>query len=147
MSYNAYHLVENTLSNLSTKGALKDESNGLSRSLIWIGDKANNSEGYESQNALILSKDAKANAIPKLEIKNPNVKCSHGSTIGQVNKEDIFYLMSRGLSKNEAIKLIVLGYFNSILNNILEIKDLKEKEDYEKYKEKIINTIEENINS
>lgn len=114
----AIHLSKETKSNLKAKGALKGYSKVLSRSIIKIEENAYDSNGYEKQDALILSENAEADAMPQLEIKNPNVKCSHGSTIGQIDKEKIFYLMSRGLDIEKAKKKIVEGYFNNTLELI-----------------------------
>ena len=98
----------------------------MSRSIIKIEEGASDSDGYEKQDALILSENAEADAMPQLEIKNPNVKCSHGSTIGQIDKEKIFYLMSRGLDIEKAKKKIVEGYFNNTLEQIENVK-IREK--------------------
>ena len=99
------HLSQQTHSNIITKGVLTDKAKGLSESLVKITKEAPHSNGFEQQDALVLSADAEADAIPMLEINNNEVKCSHGSTIGQVDKEKLFYLMSRGLSEKEAKKL------------------------------------------
>jgi len=122
----AIHISKETKSNLKAKGALKDYSKVLSRSIIKIEEGASDSDGYEKQDALILSENAEADAMPQLEIKNPNVKCSHGSTIGQIDKEKIFYLMSRGLDIEKAKKKIVEGYFNNTLEQIENVK-IREK--------------------
>jgi len=65
---------------------------------------------------LLLSDEAEADAIPNLEIHNHDVKCSHGSTVGQVDPEQLFYLMSRGLNEDEAKQKIVEGYFTPVLS-------------------------------
>lgn len=125
VSSNAHHIAAQTQSDLVTRGALTNNAHGLARSLIYIGKDAHDSQGYETQDALVLEEGVKIDAIPKLEIKNPDVKCSHGSTVGQVNKEDIFYLMSRGISKKAAERIIVLGYFESLVSQIKQ-KELQE---------------------
>ena len=126
ISCSAIHNSEKTYSSLETRGALKDNSKALSRSLIKINKDAADSKGYEKQDSIILDKNAEADAIPKLEIKNPNVKCSHGSTIGQIDSEKIFYLMSRGLNKETAKQKIVEGYFNKFIIT-LKNKEIREK--------------------
>lgn len=129
----AIHNSPETYAELLTKGVLDENANIVSRSLIKINQNASNSEGYEKQDALILSPEAKANAVPFLEINNHDVSCSHGSTIGQLDKEQVFYLMSRGLSELQAKKEIIKGYFEPMLRLI---KD-----------EKISEKIEKNLNN
>lgn len=119
------HIAENTSSNIITKGVLNDESKVLSRGLVRIEQNAYGSDGYENQEALLLSEKAEANAIPNLEINNHDVKCSHGSSVGQLDEEKIFYLQSRGLNKKQARKQIIEGYFMPILNLLEE--ELKNK--------------------
>lgn len=114
----ATHAEKSTKSDIITRSVALDTSRTLSRGLIKINDNANGSEGYEKQEALILNKDAQANAIPNLEIHNHDVKCSHGSTIGRIDEERLFYLMSRGIAQKDAIKLIIAGYFTPIVAQI-----------------------------
>ena len=118
------HNAKNTTSKIITKGVLNNESKALSRSLVKIKENASKSNGYEKQEALLLSEDAEADAIPYLEIDDDDVKCSHSSAVGQIDKEKIFYLMSRGLNKSEAKKKIIEGYFSPILE-LLSNKELK----------------------
>ncbi len=109
------HHAKKTQSDVLTKGVVNHHAKALSRGLIKIGPNAAGSNGYETQNALILTNTAEADAIPNLEIHNHDVKCSHGSTIGQVDKEKLFYLMSRSLSEDTAKKTLVEGYFTPTL--------------------------------
>ena len=129
------HKAPQTVSNILTKGVLNNEAKALSRGLVKIEENAFNSNGYEKQEALLLSDKAEADAIPNLEIHNHDVRCTHGSTIGQIDKEKIFYLMSRGLNEEEAKKQIVEGYFLPVLEMF---KD-------ESIKEKIHNSILESL--
>ncbi len=114
------HEGKNTTSNMITKGAVNDKARALSHGLVRIEENASGSNGYETQDALLLSDYAEADAIPNLEIKNNDVKCSHGSTVGQIDKDKIFYLMSRGLSEKQAKQKIIEGYFSQV---ILELND------------------------
>ena len=111
------HNSEETFSDILTKGVLSGSSRALSQGLVEIKHDAAKSEGYEKQEALLLDKDAEADAIPNLKIHNHDVKCSHGSSIGQIDEEKLFYLMSRGLSKKEAVKKMVEGYFAPVLDH------------------------------
>lgn len=112
------HLAKQTKSDILTRAAVLGSSKSVSRSLIKIGKNANGSEGYEKQEALILSPLAEADAIPNLEIHNHDVKCSHGSTIGQLDEEKLYYLMSRGLNRKQAIAAMIEGYFMPVIKAI-----------------------------
>jgi len=112
------HISPSTYSNIVTKGVIGDRAKALSRGLVKIGQQAAGSSGYEQQDALLLSDKAEADAIPNLEIHNHDVKCSHGSTVGQVDAEVLFYLMSRGLSEQQAKQQVVEGYFAPALEVI-----------------------------
>jgi len=112
------HQGRNTTSNILTKGVLDEQAKGLSRGLVRIEKDAAGSNGYEKQDCLLLSCDAEADAIPMLEINNHDVKCSHGSTIGSLDAEQMFYLRSRGLSEQQAKQKIIEGYFNPVLANV-----------------------------
>lgn len=105
------HQAPHTASDIVTKGVVSQRSKALSRGLVKIGQKAFSSKGYEQQDALLIGQQSEADAIPNLEIHNHDVTCSHGSTVGPLNFLDLFYLQSRGLSKKEATKMIIGGYF------------------------------------
>ncbi len=111
------HNAPRTYSDMVTKGVLNHEAKARSKGLIKIGKNAPESRGYEKQDTLLLSKQAQANAVPDLEIHNHDVKCSHGSTVGQVDETKLFYLMSRGLDETSAKQKIVEGYFTPILKH------------------------------
>ena len=115
ISTSSIHEGKATVSDIVTKGVITDEAKALSRGLVKINENASEANGYEQQDALLLSEKAEADAIPNLEINNNDVKCSHGSTIGQINKEQLFYLQTRGLTKKQAEKKIVEGYFSPII--------------------------------
>ncbi|MBS3136762.1 Fe-S cluster assembly protein SufD [Candidatus Woesearchaeota archaeon] len=120
------HKAPNTNSDILTKGVLNSQAKGLSRGLVRIEKNAYGSNGYEKQDCLLLSSEAEADAIPNLEINNHDVKCSHGSTIGQIDKEQLFYLMSRGLNEESAKKKIIEGYFAPVLD-MMQDQDAREK--------------------
>ncbi|MBN1792854.1 SufD family Fe-S cluster assembly protein [Candidatus Woesearchaeota archaeon] len=107
----AYHEAARTRSDLLSRGVVNDEAKALSRGMISIGDAAFGSEGYERQDALLLCDRSEADAIPNLEIRNHDVKCSHGSTVGQLDSEKIFYLLSRGINFEDAKRLMIKGFF------------------------------------
>ena len=116
----SHHLAPNTMSELQTKGVLKDHSRALSRGLVKMGNDSRGSSGHQRQDSLLLSGQAEADAIPKLEIENHDVKCSHGTTIGEPDKEKLFYMMSRGLSEEEAKMKIIEGYFSPVIERVVD---------------------------
>lgn len=109
------HLAMHTTSNIDFKVALKDEAVSFYQGIIYISEEAQKTEAHQTNKNLLLGSKAKADSIPKLEILADDVKCSHGATVGPVDKEQIFYLMSRGLSRAEAEELVVLGFFKQVL--------------------------------
>ncbi|MFT4312992.1 MAG: SufD family Fe-S cluster assembly protein [Candidatus Woesearchaeota archaeon] len=116
----AIHANRQTESDILTRGVIGDSAKALSQGLVKIEQNAWNSQGYETQDALLLSDTAEADAIPNLEIHNHDVSCSHGSTVGKIDEEQLFYMRSRGLPLNEAKLLIVKGYFTPILEQITD---------------------------
>lgn len=119
------HNAPNTYSDIFTKGALTDFSKCIYRGLVKIQKNASNSNGYQKQDTLLLSGGAAADSIPDLEIDNSDVKCSHGATIGRIDKEKLFYLQSRGLSKDEATKIYVKGFFEELIRK-MKIEKMRE---------------------
>lgn len=112
------HLVRNTSCLQDVRGVLKDNSESKYIGSIVIEEKASLTESFLDDAVLVLGNGTKNQADPVLEIKNNDVKASHGSTTGRINEEEIFYLTSRGLSKKESENLIVEGFFEKLLNQI-----------------------------
>lgn len=119
----AVHAAEFTKSDMFTRGAMNDKSKSVYRGVVKIQSNAANSNGYQKEDVILLSKNAEADAVPELKIDNNNVRCTHGATIGQLDKEKMFYLMSRGINEDIAKKIIVHGFFEQVLKKI-ENKDL-----------------------
>lgn len=117
ISLTAEHEGRNTYSLLNNKGILKS-ANSLIRGLVKINENAQDSNGYQKTEALMLDNKSKTTAIPDLKIHNDKVKCSHGATITRMDKEKLFYLQSRGLRKEEAEELLLKGFYNSVLKHI-----------------------------
>src|SRR4029077_18164780 len=88
------------------------------RGMIRVEEDAQRTNAYQENRNLILSDGAHADSIPGLEILANDVRCSHGATLGRVDREELFYLMTRGLSRSEAERLIVRGFFQDILDRI-----------------------------
>src|SRR5215217_3951517 len=123
------HISPNAHSDLLYKGALRDESLAVFSGLIRVEPGAQKTDAYQTNRNLILGTDeAMAVSLPNLEIMADDVKCSHGSTTGQVDATDLFYLMSRGIPRPEAEKLVVFGFFGEVTSRI-PLPGLKEKLD------------------
>jgi Fe-S cluster assembly protein SufD len=112
------HAAPNTTSDLFFKGVLADHSRAVWRGVIRVDKGAQKTDAYQENRNLLLSHDAHADSIPGLEIEANDVRCTHGATIGQIDKLQLFYLMSRGLSRVLAERLIVRGFFQPILDRI-----------------------------
>ncbi len=112
------HNAPNTTSDLLFKGALKDESRSVWQGMIRVLPNAQKTDGFQANRNLILSKDARADSIPGLEILANDVRCTHAATIGKLEEEPIFYLMSRGMTRADAERLIVVGFFDPIMERI-----------------------------
>ncbi|MEK7312740.1 MAG: SufD family Fe-S cluster assembly protein, partial [Chloroflexota bacterium] len=112
------HNVPHTTSDLLFKGALRDRSRSVWQGMIYVAPGAQKTDGYQANRNLVLSKAARADSIPGLEIMADDVRCTHGATVGQLDQEHIFYLMSRGMPRPEAEKLVVDGFFDPIMRRI-----------------------------
>ena len=112
------HLVPNTSSDLLFKGALKGNSRSVWQGMVFVAAGAQKTDGYQANRNLILSENARADSIPGLEISADDVRCSHGSTIGKIDPEPLFYLLSRGIPEKDAERLVVEGFFDPIMQRI-----------------------------
>ncbi len=112
------HLSPNTTSDLLFKGALVDNSRAVWQGMIYVAPGAQKTDGYQANRNLILSRNARADSIPGLEIQADDVRCTHGATVGKIDRDQVFYLRSRGIPKLEAERLIVEGFFDPIMQRI-----------------------------
>ena len=112
------HEVEHTTSDLLYKGALKERSRSEYSGLIRVAKGAQGTDAYQANRNIVLSEDAVARSIPQLEIEANEVRCTHGATVSPVEEEHIFYLMSRGIDRVTAQKLVVFGFFGDVLDRI-----------------------------
>ncbi|OGF16089.1 MAG: Fe-S cluster assembly protein SufD [Candidatus Eisenbacteria bacterium RBG_16_71_46] len=112
------HLADHTTSDLLIKGCLKDHARSVYQGLIQVSEGAQRTDAYQANRNLLLSDTARADSIPGLEILANDVRCTHGATIGNVDEEQMYYLMSRGLQRSEAQRLIVEGFFVPVLDRI-----------------------------
>lgn len=113
-----WHIAPYATSDLLFKGALKDRARTVFSGLIKVFPHAQRTDAYQANRNLILSPTARADTIPNLEIGANDVRCTHGATVGQVEEEYLFYLMSRGISRAEAVKLIVDGFFDEVIERV-----------------------------
>ena len=119
------HIAPNTTSDFAFKGALRDTASVVWRGMIKVEKNAQRTNAYQENRNLLLSEQAHADSIPGLEIEANDVRCTHGATVGQVDREQLFYLMARGLSRGEAERLIVRGFFTDLLDRI-ELEPVRE---------------------
>ena len=119
------HMAPNTTSDFAFKGALRDKSTAVWRGMIRVERDAQKTNAYQENRNLMLSPTTHAVPIPGLEILANDVRCTHGATVGRVDRDQLFYLMSRGLSHSEAERLIVRGFFEDVLARV-ELEPVRE---------------------
>lgn len=112
------HAAPNAFSDLLYKNALSDESRTIFSGMIKVDPVAQQTDAYQTNRNLLLDTRAEANSLPGLEILANDVKCSHGATTGQVDAEQLYYLLSRGIPKKKAQELLVFGFFEEIIDKI-----------------------------
>jgi Fe-S cluster assembly protein SufD len=119
------HMAPNTESDFAFKGALRENASAVWRGMIRVEEGAQKTNAYQENRNLLLSDTAHADSIPGLEIMANDVRCTHGATLGKVDREQLFYLMARGLSRAQAERLIVRGFFQDVLDRI-ELEPVRE---------------------
>jgi Fe-S cluster assembly protein SufD len=115
---NQLHKAPNATSDLLFKGALKDRARSVYQGYIKVYPQAQKTNAYQANRNLMLSKLARADSIPGLEIEADDVRCTHGATAGQIPDEYIFYLMARGIDRANAERMIVQGFFEEVIDRI-----------------------------
>ncbi|MEX2316369.1 MAG: Fe-S cluster assembly protein SufD [Pirellulales bacterium] len=120
LAYNTHqhHQAPYCKSDLLYKAALQDRSRTVWRGMIKVDRGAQRTDGYQRNDNLMLSRDARADSIPGLEIEADDVRCTHGSTSGRVDDMQVFYAMARGLTRREAVRMIVAGFFQQVFDRI-----------------------------
>lgn len=108
------HSSPRTTSNLLYKGAVKDKARSVYQGLIIARPGANGVDAYQKNNNLVLSDGARADSLPGLQIDNDDLKCSHGSTVGNLDPGQLFYLRSRGLGENAARRILIKGFCEEV---------------------------------
>jgi len=119
------HVAPNCTSDLLYKGALRDSSRGVYSGWVHVRKEAQKTNAMQTSRNILLSEHAFARSIPNLEIEANDVRCGHAASVGPVEEEQLFYLMSRGIPRHEAERLIVFGFFNEVLERIpvAEVRD------------------------
>ena len=112
------HEAQHTTSDLLFKNALYDQSRTVFAGLIEVKPGSHHTDSYQTCRNLLGSNEAEANAMPGLEIDADQVKCSHGSTSGQISDEEIFYLHARGIDAEAARQMISLGFLNESISRL-----------------------------
>jgi Fe-S cluster assembly protein SufD len=120
LCYNTHqhHEAPHCRSDLLYKAALQDESRTVWRGMIKVDPVAQRTDAYQRNDNLLLSPTARADSIPGLEIEADDVRCTHGSTSGRVDDEQLFYAMTRGYTRREAVRMIVAGFFQQVFDRI-----------------------------
>jgi len=115
---NLVHNSPDSSGSLTARGVLKDSSQSIFKGMVKIKKGAKNSHSYLAHHAMLLDKRARSDAIPGLDIDTNEVKATHSASVAQIDEEQIFYLMARGLPHDEARKLIIIGFFEPVLSRI-----------------------------
>ena len=112
------HLAPHCRSDLMYKGVLRDHGRAVYYGYIRVAEGAQKTDAYQTNRNMLLSSDARADSIPNLRIQANDVRCSHGSSVGQVGTDELFYLMSRGLTRSMAEELLVQGFTEDLLTRV-----------------------------
>lgn len=115
---NLIHNSPDSTSSTQARGVLKGESQSIFKGMIKIVNAAKNSRSYLAHHAMLLERTAKSDGVPSLEIDNNEVRATHSASVAQIDEEQLFYLMARGLSPDEAKKMVVLGFFEPVLSRV-----------------------------
>ena len=118
------HTVPNCNSHQNYKGVLNDNSRGVFNGKVFVRENAHGTDAQQSNKNLLLWNDARVDTKPQLEIFNDDVKCAHGATVGQLEEEELFYLLTRGLPEVLAKNLLTYGFAEEIINKI-KIESIK----------------------
>ena len=112
------HLSEGTISRQIIRGILDDKSTGVYQGGIKVSKIAQKTDGQQMSRALLLSELAESNSKPELEIFADDVSCSHGATIGELNLDQFFYLLSRGINKTRAREILIIAYLHELIDSV-----------------------------
>lgn len=112
------HAKPHCLSNELYKGVLNDKSHAVFNGKVFVRQDAQKTNAYQSNKNILLSRDASVDTKPQLEIYADDVRCTHGATVGQLDDESVFYLRSRGIPKDLALKILIRAFADDVFENI-----------------------------
>ena len=112
------HDAPRTRSDLLFKGAVEDRARSVYSGLVHIRPEADRARAFQTNRNLVLTEGARAESIPNLEIEANDVQCSHASTVGPIDDDQRYYLETRGIPPEDAEQLIVLGFFDDVLDRL-----------------------------
>jgi Fe-S cluster assembly protein SufD len=112
------HAAPHTRSDLLFKGAVEDDARSVYSGLVHLRPEAQRSVASQTNRNLVLTEGAGAESIPNLEIEANDVRCSHASAVGPIDEDQRYYLESRGIPPEQAEKLIILGFFDDVLDRL-----------------------------
>lgn len=135
-----HHEVGNNVSDLLVKGVFFDESKFIYEGLIRIDKKAQKSNAYQKNQNLIMSPSVFVDSRPFLEILANDVRCTHGSTTGKLDNEQLYFLQTRGLSQQKAISLLLAGFVEDVFNKIHELDNTINLDYYKGVVSKLLQT-------
>jgi Fe-S cluster assembly protein SufD len=119
-----WHRAENTTADLVTRGVIDDDARSVYEGVQDVGREAWNTSSYQRENTLMLSDESEADASPKLIINNHDTEASHSATVGQIDQEDLFYMVSRAVGEERAKNMLVEGFFVPVLEEV-EVEELR----------------------
>ena len=122
------HTVPNCISHQTYKGVLSDRSHAVFNGKVFVRENARGTDAQQSNKNLLLSNEARVDTKPQLEIFNDDVKCAHGATVGQLEEEELFYLLTRGIGPDLAKNLLTYGFAEEVINKI-KIESIKSELD------------------
>lgn len=126
------HLKPNCTSNQLFKGIVDENATGIFNGMVYVAKEAQQTDAYQSNKNIALSKSSSIHSRPQLEIYADDVKCSHGSTTGQLDQNALFFMQARGISKNDAKRILLDAFAGEVVNKI-------EDENFKKDIERILN--------
>lgn len=112
------HAARSTTADTFIRAVAEESSSANINGKIIVQKGAQQTNSFLTENVLLVGKKARATAVPDLEIEADDVKCSHAATVGKIDEEQLFYLMSRGISRNKATKLIIDGFLQPVTSKI-----------------------------